>query len=112
MINRVKVEILGAIYTIASPESEEYVRSLASEIDNQVNRLIDSDPKLTPNAALVLCAMGYADSYHKSEQSADNMRAQITDYLDDASKARAELDNARRELDKLKRQLSDRNRSK
>jgi len=104
MINRVKIEILGATYTVATPEEEEYVRALASEIDSQMKQLTDADPKLTPNAALVLCAMGYADMFHKSEQAADNMRAQITDYLDDASKARAELDDARREIARLKGQ--------
>ena len=103
MINRVKIEILGTAYTIASPESEEYVRRLAAEIDSQITGLVDSDPKLTPNAALVLCIMGYADSLKKSEDSADHMRAQITDYLEDAAKARAELDEARRELARLKK---------
>ena len=103
MINRVKIEILGTAYTIATPESEEYVLSLAKEIDQQMKALIDADPKLSPNAALVLCTMGYADMFRKSEQAADNMRGQITDYLDDASRARAELDDARREIEKLRR---------
>ena len=103
MINRVKIEILGASYTIATPESEEYVRSLAAELNSQMKSLIDADPKLTPNSALVLCAMGYADMFHKSEQAADNMRGQLTDYLDEASRARAELDEAKRELEKLRR---------
>ncbi len=104
MINRVKIEILGAGYTIATPEQEDYVRSLANEIDSQMKALTDADPKLTPNAALVLCAMSYADMFHKSEQAADNMRAQLTDYLDDASRARAELDDAKREIARLKGQ--------
>ena len=103
MINRVKIEILGASYTIATPEQEEYVLSLANEIDSQMKALTDADPKLTPNAALVLCAMGYADMFRKSEQAADNMRAQITDYLDDAASARAELDAVKKELEQLKR---------
>ena len=104
MINRVKIEILGASYTITTPEQEEYVLSLANEIASQMKALTDADPKLTPNAALVLCAMGYADMFRKSEQAADNMRAQLTDYLDDASRARAELDEAKREIAKLKGQ--------
>ena len=103
MINRVQIEILGASYTIATPESEEYVLELANELDSQMKLLIDTDPKLTHNSALVLCAMGYADMFHKSEQAADNMRAQITDYLDDAASARAELDAVKKELEQLKR---------
>ena len=105
MINRIKVEILGSTYTIATPETEEYVHSLATELDGQVKQLMDADVKLSPNDALILCAMSYADSFHKSEQSSDHMRSQLTDYLEDAAKARIELDDTRRELDKLRRQL-------
>lgn len=85
MTNRVKIEILGAEYTIATPEEEEYVRRLAREIDAQVSQLLDSDSKLSPNAALILTALSYADSFYKSEQSADHMRSQLSDYLEDAA---------------------------
>lgn len=105
MTNRVKIEILGAEYTIATSEEEEYVHRLAHELDRQVVGLLDHDAKLSPNAALILCALGYADSFHKSEQSADHMRSQLTDYLEDAARARIELDDAKRELDKLRRQI-------
>ena len=105
MINRIKIEILGSTYTIATPETEEYVRSLAKELDEQARHLLNTDSKLSPNDALILCAMSYSDSFHKSEQSSDHMRSQLTDYLEDAAKARIELDDVRRELDKLRRQL-------
>lgn len=102
MINRIKVDILGSTYTIASPESEEYVTAIAAEVDSQAKAMMNSDPKLSPNAALILCAMGFADSFKKSERAADHMRAQLTDYLEDASKARAQLDDAKRELERLR----------
>ncbi len=105
MTNRVKIEILGAEYTIATPEEEEYVRRLAREIDAQVSQLLDSDSKLSPNAALILTALSYADSFYKSEQSADHMRSQLSDYLEDAARARIELDDAKREMEKMRRQL-------
>ncbi|MFV0497203.1 MAG: cell division protein ZapA [Candidatus Fimivivens sp.] len=106
MMNRIKIKVLEATYTIASPESEEYVQTLAAELDAQARALMEVDAKLSPNAALILCAMGYADAFHKSEKSADHMRSQLTDYLEDASKARTELDEARREIEKLRLKLS------
>ena len=105
MTNRVRIEILGAEYTIATPEEEEYVRRLAREIDAQVSQLLDNDSKLSPNAALILCALGYADSFYKSERSADHMRSQLSEYLEDAARARIELDDAKRELEKMRRQI-------
>ena len=50
---------------------------------------MDSDRRLSPNAALILCAMGYADSLHKSEESADHLRSQLSEYLEEATRARA-----------------------
>ena len=35
MENRVKIEILGSLYTVFTPESEEYTKSLAREIHEQ-----------------------------------------------------------------------------
>lgn len=106
MINRVKIEVLGTSYTIATPESDEYLLSLAREVDGQVRQILEQSPKMSPASALVLCALNNIDSFKKSESSADHMRAQLTDYLEDAAKARIELDDARRELDKLRRQLA------
>lgn len=81
MTNRVKIEILGATYTITSQEEEGYIRQLAAEIDEKVNAMLNASPKLTPIAAMVLCTLDYADSLKKSEETADHLRAQITDYL-------------------------------
>ncbi|MBP1577404.1 MAG: cell division protein ZapA [Oscillospiraceae bacterium] len=81
MTNRVKIEILGTAYTITSQEDEAYILQLAAEIDERANMLLSASPKLTPIAAMVLCALDYADSLKKSEETADHLRAQITDYL-------------------------------
>ena len=105
MINRVKVEINGAKYIIATPEKESSVHELAKDLDNQVKQLLQSSERISLNDALVLCALNYADAYKKSEDSSDHMRNQLTDYLEDASKARNELDEAKREIDRLTRRL-------
>lgn len=105
MINRVRVEVYGSRYTIATPETEGYVQDLADTLNEQIKNLLDGNPKLSFNDALVLCSINYIDAFKKSEQAADHMRGQLTDYLEDAARARIELDEARREMDKLKRRL-------
>ena len=50
----------------------------------------------------VLIALDYANSAKKAEQSADNLRAQIKDYLEDASQSKSERDFYKREIDRLK----------
>lgn len=103
MINRVRVEIYNSKYVIATPEEEEYVQKLARDLDEQIRRLMDSSDRVTLNDALVLSALNYVDAFYKSEASADHMRSQLTDYLEEAARAKIELDEARRQIENLKK---------
>ena len=64
-----------------------------------------SNPTISFNDVMVLCAINYMDAYKRSEENADRMRSQITEYLEDAAKARIELDEVKRENAHLRRQL-------
>lgn len=105
MTNRVRVEIFGSKYIIDTPEEEAYIHSLAKEINDTAVAMQQRDPHLSPNNIMALCALASTDSYHKSEQACDNLRAQLTQYLEDASSARSELARLQRELDETKREL-------
>ncbi len=102
MNNRVRVEVGNSKYVISTQEDEAYVLSLAKELDSGVRQLMEGNDRVTLNDALVLCALNYIDMYHKSERSTDHMRSQLTEYLEDASRARVELDEVKRELAALK----------
>ncbi len=105
VINRVKVDIKGGKYIIATGEKEEYVQGLAKELERQITGIQNQDSRLSLNECLVLCCMHYLDSYKKSEEGTDHMRSQLTDYLEEAAKATQELEESRREVENLKRQL-------
>ena len=104
-MNRVRIEVYGSRYVISTPEDESYVRGLAKSLDEQLRSLLENNSGLTLNDALVLCAINFEDAYKKSEASADHMRGQLTDYLEDATLARIELDETKRENERLKRRL-------
>ena len=80
--NRVKVDILGSTYYITTTEPEEY------------------------NNALIITCLNLLDSCRKGEEAADHLRGQLTDYLEDAARARIELDEVKRELDRANRELA------
>lgn len=103
--NKVRISINGVHYYIASVESEDYVQSLAQELDEQVKTIMEKNSTVSFNDVIVLCAMNYVDAYRRSEENADRMRTQISDYLEDAAKARIELDEAKREIGMLRRQV-------
>lgn len=105
LANKVKVEVGGASYVIATQESEDYVLSLGVELDEMISGIREKNESISNMEALVLCCFNYMDAYRKSEESSDNMRSQVTEYLEDAARARIELDEAKREIERLKNRL-------
>lgn len=57
---------------------------------------------MSTNQAAVLLAIDFADQAKKAELAADGYRAQIKDYLKDASDAQTERDFYKRELDRMR----------
>lgn len=100
------VEICGGKYPIKSSEAPAYVQELGRELDRSVRELMRENKSLSLNEALVLAALSYLDAYHKSEKTADHLRGQVTEYLEDAAKARLEASEAGREITRLERLLS------
>lgn len=96
MSNRVTIQIYGNRYNITTTEDPAYVYQLAGEIDKTVTDLMRNTTGISLNEAMVLVALSCLDGQKKSEQSADNLRRQITDYASEAAKARARLAEAER----------------
>ncbi len=105
MKNRVRIEINGSKYTIHTDEEEKYVYTLAAEVNQDIKDLMSRAEGVSLDEALIIAALSYLDSYHKSEQSADHVRTQLTEYLEEAATARIELDEAKREIERLRRFL-------
>ena len=101
----VRLEICGNNYVISTTDTEEYTLSLAEKLDKQMNEFLATTPSASVTSAAVLCALSYLDELEKSSASADNMRSQIKDYLEDAAKAKLEAEEARRELERLRREI-------
>ena len=109
MVNKVRVNIAGTPYAIATTDSEKYILGLAKKLDEDITKLLDTNDNLSVTKAAVFCAMDYLDEYRKSTGSAENMRSQIQDYIADAARAKlAEDKNAvlRREAAALREQLA------
>ena len=104
MVNKVRVNIAGAPYAIATTDSEKYITSLAKKLDEDITKLLDTNDNLSVTKAAVFCAMDYLDEYRKSAGSAENMRSQIQDYIADAAKAKLAEDKVRAENEVLQRE--------
>ena len=106
MVNKVRVNIAGTSYAIATTDTEKYILSLDKKLDEDITKLLDDNENLSVTKAAVFCAMDYLDEYRKSTGSAENMRGQIQDYIADAARAKLAEDKIRAENEVLRREAA------
>lgn len=78
MENKLTITICGVTYNLTTSEDKDYVEHMASGIDEVVTNLVKTG--ITQNDALLLACLNFLDKYNKSEENADNLRRQITEY--------------------------------
>lgn len=105
--NKVHVKIGGSSYTIVSEDEPGYVEELAESVDEEIRSICNSNPSLSITQAAVLVALDQTDAYKKAGSSADNLRVQIKDYLEESARAKMEVEVARREVERLNREIAD-----
>lgn len=103
--NKVKMTIMGAEYTVIAEDDVQYVQLLGKELDAKMDSILKANRRLSVTQAAVLAALDFADEGKKAIATADRLREQIKDYLDDASEAKRKSDVARHEADKCKKEL-------
>lgn len=103
--SKVTVNIAGMNFSLVSEDEPAYVEELASELSAKIEELVASNPSISVSQAAILVALDSEDELKKHNNSSDNLRSQIKDYLEDAARARMEAENYKRELEKLKAQL-------
>lgn len=104
MRNRVKVTVCGKEYALQTEESASYLIGLARKLDKQINDITEGGDSISMVAATVLAALSALDGAEKANESIDNIRTQIKDYVDEAGRARLERDKAVEQAASLKKQ--------
>lgn len=102
---KVRIVVCSTEYTVLTEDSAEYLQSLAAELDRTLRELVEGGRRISMTQASVLLALHYLDEKKKAEQSTDNIRYQLKEYLQDATKARMEADDAKRENERLKKEI-------
>lgn len=112
-IQKYKLNICGSEYTISSDEPGGYMQELGAQVDTTMRNLLNGNDRITLVQAAILTALMNADAAKKANDSADNLRDQMRDFISENAHARQEADAARREatrlraeVDELKKQLA------
>ena len=95
--SKVRLNICGSSYVVNTSESEDYMQNLADRLNLDMNELMASSNSVSITTAAVMTALNYRDELEKASGSADNMRRQIKDYLEDAASAKMAAEETRRE---------------
>lgn len=102
---KIKLNICGLECVVSTDDREEDVREAARVVEQAVNSVIEHNGRASITLAAIITALSYYDDMRRSVQSADNLRSQIKNYLEDASRARLEADEARREIERMKKEI-------
>lgn len=108
MANRVVINICGEEYTFVAEESASYMQKVGSYVSEKMNEVLGS-AKVGRTDAAILTAANIADELFKAQAASEQLRSQIKGYLDEASKAQAEVSELKREVFRLQQRLDHKN---
>lgn len=103
--NRVKLKICGYDFIVSSEDSEEYMIQTAQTVEKRIVMTSNSSSGMSTSMAAIFTAMEYCDEAQKAQKTADNLRSQIQNYLEDAARAKSEAAELRRREQALTREL-------
>lgn len=103
-MNKVRVMIAGKDYVFQTVEEEQYVVNLAKKLDKGIRDIMSSNESLSLPSACILMAMDVLDEKAKLSAESDNLRFQIKDYIDEATKANAKVDELTKRIETLERE--------
>ena len=105
--SKVRLNICGSSYVVSTTENESYMQNLAERLNLDMNELMASSKSVSITTAAVMTALNYRDELEKASGSADNMRRQIKDYLEDAAIAKMAAEELRREVASQRKRIEE-----
>lgn len=103
-MNKIKIVLSGKEYTIQTDESVSYVKQLAEALDAKIEDYMSQNDAISVTSACMLVSLGLMDDCIKAASDKDNLRKQVIDYLEEATKSRTEITELKKEIEALKQQ--------
>ena len=107
MENRITISICEEEYTFVAEEAPSYMQKVGAYVGTKMDEML-TGAKVGRTDAAVLTAVNLTDELFKSQAAAEQLRSQIKGYLDEASKAQAEVSELKREIFRLQQRLDNR----
>ena len=101
-MNRIKIILAGKEYAIQTEESVSYVKQLAESLNTKIEEFMQQNEALSMTSASTLVALGLMDDCIKAASDKDNLRKQVIDYLEEATRSRTEITELKKEIESLR----------
>ena len=101
-MNRIKIILAGKEFTIQTEESGSYVKQLAESLNKKIEEFMQENESVSMTSASMLVALGLMDDCIKASSDKDNLRKQVIDYLEEATRSRTEITELKKELSALR----------
>lgn len=99
MKNRVLIDISGREFALITDETESYMKTIAAEVNKMINESTNKNIRTSKSDAALLICLDLCDKKTKLSMTNDNMRAQLTSYIE-------EIDELKKRLEKTEQQLA------
>lgn len=100
--NKIRLKICDIECVVNSEDNEDYVRALGYDVERTIQGLMGQNGRVSLAMAATIAALSYCDDVHKEITNSDNLRAQIKQYLDEATAAKEEAEQLRVENENLR----------
>lgn len=108
--NKVVVKIRNKEYIIKSADTQEYIISVANELDTRINEIVSENTKLNSEKVAILASLNLCDEYMKLKEENESLKQQVQDgkqmCLPDWNES-DELERAKAQIKLLEARLSD-----
>ena len=101
---RMRLTICGVDYVLLCGKDEEYMAALGAQLQDDIIRTMRENGRISATQAAVLCALQAMDEAREAQTTAENLRARIQDYLEDAAQMKKEAELSRHEAEQLHRE--------
>ena len=105
-MEKIRLLIAGEEYNLSTDDDLDYVAALGEELDKKISTLMSTNTRISVTQAAIVTALEYADAAKKCEITAENLRTQIQEYLEDAARARTDAEILKREIERLNREIA------
>ncbi|NLV76986.1 MAG: cell division protein ZapA [Tissierellia bacterium] len=103
MTGKKKVDVLidGRNFTVVGDGSEEYIRNLASYVDEKIKEMSSKNDKLSTSMAAILAALNMADELYKTKKELNNLKSEAKAPMEQYDTLINQLEKAKMEIYEL-----------